>query len=351
MSIIRHPVRATHLVAQRLLEGGAPAPRARRRPRLGAHHPDDRRPGHRAVGRREGPARRDVPERPVVGEGLTEPDAVRAGRARVPPSLTSRWCRCWSSCCSSRCFSSVSALHTRNTLISCASEGARLGARADAVAGQGVSRTQSLISASLSPRFARNVTGRETVVAGVRVVEVRVVAPMPVLGPARPRRPARRRGPSVPGEPVSPGADGVARDERGSAVVEFVVLAVLMLIPLVYLVMMLARVQAGSYAVSQAAREAGRAFVTAEAGDHAAATGPGRGTDRLPGPLASRTSGRLAIACDGTPCLRPDGRVETTATVRVPLPLVPAFVRDVVPLSVPVSASHLSTVDRFRGLP
>ena len=74
------------------------------------------------------------------------------------------------------------ALHTRNTLISCASEGARLGARADAVAGQGVSRTQSLISSSLSSRYARHVTGRETVVAGVRVVEVGVVAPIPVLG-------------------------------------------------------------------------------------------------------------------------------------------------------------------------
>ena len=47
---------------------------------------------------------------------------------------------------------------------------------------QGVSRTQSLISASLSSRYARHVTSRETVVAGVRVVEVRVVAPIPVLG-------------------------------------------------------------------------------------------------------------------------------------------------------------------------
>ena len=74
------------------------------------------------------------------------------------------------------------ALHTRHTLISCASEGARLGARADAVAGQGVSRTESLISESLSPRYARHVTSREAVVAGVRVVEVRVVAPVPVLG-------------------------------------------------------------------------------------------------------------------------------------------------------------------------
>ena len=140
------------------------------------------------------------------------------------------------------------------------------------------------------------------------------------------------------------------RDERGSAVVEFVVLAVLMLIPLVYLVMMLARVQAGSYAVSQAAREAGRAYVTAEAGDQAA--GRAEAAARIAFLDHSfEESGRLTIACDGIPCLRPDGHVETTATVRVPLPLVPSFVRHVIPLSVPVSASHLSTVDRFRALP
>ena len=47
----------------------------------------------------------------------------------------------------------------------------------------------------------------------------------------------------------------VAHDERGSAVVEFVVLGVLMLVPLIYLVMMMARLQAGSFAVTQAARE------------------------------------------------------------------------------------------------
>ena len=149
------------------------------------------------------------------------------------------------------------------------------------------------------------------------------------------------------GTPPRPGS---ARDESGTAVVEFVVLAVLLLIPLIYLVMVMARLQAGSYAVSQAAREAGRAFVTADSADAA-------------GPRAEAAAriafldhsfedvGRLSVACDGTPCLRPDGRVETTATVQVPLPLVPAFVREVVPLSVAVSASHLSTVDRFRGLP
>ena len=138
--------------------------------------------------------------------------------------------------------------------------------------------------------------------------------------------------------------------ERGSAVVEFVVLAVLMLIPLVYLVMMLARVQAGSFAVSHAAREAGRAYVTAGSGE--SATGRARAAARIAFLDHSfEDSGRLTIACDGIPCLRPDGQVETTATVRVPLPLVPSFVRDVVPLSVPLSASQLSTVDRFRELP
>lgn len=142
----------------------------------------------------------------------------------------------------------------------------------------------------------------------------------------------------------------VPRDERGTAVVEFVVLAVLMLIPLVYLVMMMARLQAGSFAVSQAAREAGRAYVTAESGQDAPARAQAAARIAFLD-HSFEDDGRLAIACDGSPCLRPDGRVETTATVRVPLPLIPAFVREVVPMSLPVSASHLSTVDRFRGLP
>ena len=149
---------------------------------------------------------------------------------------------------------------------------------------------------------------------------------------------------------MSPGAARPARrDERGSAVVEFTVLAVLMLVPLVYLVMTMARLQAGSFAASQAAREAGRAFVTAQVAQTSAARAEAAARIAF-GDHSFEDSGRLVVACDGTPCLRPAGRVETTATVRVPLPLVPSFVRDTVPLSVTVSASHLSTVDRFRSM-
>ena len=142
-----------------------------------------------------------------------------------------------------------------------------------------------------------------------------------------------------------------AAGERGSAIVEFVFLAVLLMVPLFYLVMTLSRIQAGAYAASTAAREAGRAFVTASepaaAEQRAAAAAriafedQGFGVDET----------QLAMACDGTPCLRPDGRIEMSTTVTVPLPLIPSFARDVVPLEVPVRASHVSVVDRFRGQP
>ena len=136
--------------------------------------------------------------------------------------------------------------------------------------------------------------------------------------------------------------------ERGSAVVEFVVLGVLLLVPLVYLVLMLARVQAGAFAVSQAAREAGRAFVTASADEDAAARAQAAARISFEDHDVADT-GRLTVACSAAPCLSPDARVRTTATVAVPRPRVPAFVRGSVPLSVPVSATHVATVDRFRG--
>ncbi|MGL4743265.1 MAG: TadE/TadG family type IV pilus assembly protein [Dermatophilaceae bacterium] len=139
----------------------------------------------------------------------------------------------------------------------------------------------------------------------------------------------------------------LTRAESGSAVVEFVVLAVLLLVPLVYLVLTLARVQAGSYAVSQAAREAGRAYVTAERASGAMPRA--QAAARLAFADHDVDDGTLRVGCDGIPCLRAGGRVTTTATVRVPLPFIPTFVRDAVPLSVPIEASHLSTVDRFRN--
>lgn len=78
------------------------------------------------------------------------------------------------------------ALHVRNTLVSCASEGARFGARADVDPSVGADRARDLIAQSLSPRFARQVSVSVGEAEGVQVVVVRVVAPLPVLGPLGP---------------------------------------------------------------------------------------------------------------------------------------------------------------------
>jgi hypothetical protein len=136
--------------------------------------------------------------------------------------------------------------------------------------------------------------------------------------------------------------------QAGSAIVEFVFLAVLMMVPLFYLVMVLARLQAGAYGVSAAAREAGRAYVTAQV----PAQAPSRARSAAGLALADQGfnhEGRIQIRCDGAPCMRPSGRIRITATVSVPMPLVPAFFSGVVPVRVPVSATHVVTVDRFGG--
>ena len=78
------------------------------------------------------------------------------------------------------------ALHIRNTLISSASEGARYAARANATLPDGEGRTRELIMRILPARYADNVTATTTKVDGIQVVQVRIQAPLPVLGPLGP---------------------------------------------------------------------------------------------------------------------------------------------------------------------
>ncbi|MCB7136445.1 TadE/TadG family type IV pilus assembly protein [Cellulosimicrobium marinum] len=74
------------------------------------------------------------------------------------------------------------ALHVRSTVIDSAAEGARVAGRADRGPADGVARTRQLVAAALSDRYARDVVARETTVDGLRVVEVTVTAPLPVVG-------------------------------------------------------------------------------------------------------------------------------------------------------------------------
>jgi Flp pilus assembly protein TadG len=146
-----------------------------------------------------------------------------------------------------------------------------------------------------------------------------------------------------------PASDATQAGDQGSALVEFVFLAVLLLVPIIYLVVALGRVQAGALAVEQGAREAGRVFVTSADEDSgqdraraAAALAYGDQGFSGPGP------GQLTMTCTDRPCLTPDGRVEVKAELTVGLPGVPRFVSHVIPLRITLSATHIATVDRFR---
>lgn len=61
-----------------------------------------------------------------------------------------------------------------------------------------------------------------------------------------------------------------ASDDGGNAIIEFVFAAVIVMVPLVYLIVAVSVVQRSELAVSHAAREAGRAFATSDRAAQAA---------------------------------------------------------------------------------
>ncbi len=114
-------------------------------------------------------------------------------------------------------------------------------------------------------------------------------------------------------------------DEEGSAVVEFVFLAVLLMIPVIYLIITLGQLQGGAYAVVGAADQAAKVYV--------AGTDPGasRAAAEEAVMLAMADHGfntddvNLAITCSPADCMSPGATVTATVTLNVPLPLVPTM--------------------------
>ncbi|WP_024288980.1 TadE/TadG family type IV pilus assembly protein [Cellulomonas sp. KRMCY2] len=139
--------------------------------------------------------------------------------------------------------------------------------------------------------------------------------------------------------------------DRGSAIVEFLGVALVLLVPVVYLVLVLARMQSAAFAVDGAAREAARAFVTAQEPSAAAGRAVTAAAiafdDQGLDPAAA--AGAVVVACSADPCLTPGTAVTATIALDVPLPGVPGWLQGVVPLAVPVSATATATVDTFAG--
>jgi Flp pilus assembly protein TadG len=130
--------------------------------------------------------------------------------------------------------------------------------------------------------------------------------------------------------------------EQGSALVEFQVLAVLLLVPLVYVLLAALDVQRTVFGATQAAREAGR--VAAVTGDEAAA--------RHAASLALTDQGVDASSASVTfRCERgcaPGGEVTVRVATQVGLPYLPPLLVDAVRAAIPVTAVHSAPIDRFR---
>jgi Flp pilus assembly protein TadG len=75
------------------------------------------------------------------------------------------------------------ALHVRNTATAHVIEGARIGARADNTAADGVARARELLGTTLPGRYGTTVIGGRSSVDGIDVVRVSADLPLPVLGP------------------------------------------------------------------------------------------------------------------------------------------------------------------------
>ncbi len=143
----------------------------------------------------------------------------------------------------------------------------------------------------------------------------------------------------------------VQRDDRGSSIIEFTVLATFLMVPLVYVILTVFTVQAASYGVAQAAREAGRAYVSAQDDG----TGWSRATAAASVALADHDAGFVLrdgdlsiVRCSASPCLTPGESITFQVSYVVSLPFVPQRILGVRPAAIPVRSTHVEVVDRFR---
>ena len=135
--------------------------------------------------------------------------------------------------------------------------------------------------------------------------------------------------------------------DAGNALVEFTVLGVLLMVPLVYVLLYAFQVQRAAFGVTEAARQAGRAFARAEsveAGTEQAGTATrlalaDQGIEDAPAPL---------VECPAGACLEPGSTVRVRVEYVVRLPVLSLLFPGPDGPGIPVRATHLAVVDTFQ---
>jgi hypothetical protein len=139
------------------------------------------------------------------------------------------------------------------------------------------------------------------------------------------------------------------RTDDGSAIVEFVWLAILLMVPLIYVVLTAVTVQRAAFAQTTAAREAARAYATA------GSDAEGERRAELAVAMAMRDQGvawepRGRVISCGACTFAPGSTFTVDLSSVVRLPLVPDWLCDERCLAgVTVSAHHRDRIDCFAG--
>lgn len=129
-----------------------------------------------------------------------------------------------------------------------------------------------------------------------------------------------RAGEGLGVEPASPADD---QGERGSAVVEFTFLGLLLMVPVVYFIITVGQIQGGSFAVVGAADQAAKVFVAQPDESSGRAAAEQAAVMAIADYGHAVENARVEVRCDRGDCMAAGSAVTVTVHLNVPLPFVP----------------------------
>jgi Flp pilus assembly protein TadG len=141
----------------------------------------------------------------------------------------------------------------------------------------------------------------------------------------------------------------VSHDERGSALVEFIWMCLLLLLPLVYVLLSVFAAQSAAFGADAASRAAGRAFMLSSSQDQALTAAHGAARVALADQGIHSDRSDVSVSCSPDPdrCLSSGSTVTVVVTVQQPLPLVPSVLGGNAP-TIRLTSTHVQPYGTFR---
>jgi hypothetical protein len=138
-----------------------------------------------------------------------------------------------------------------------------------------------------------------------------------------------------------------SEQDRGSASIEFIVVGVAIILPLIYIAITVLTLNAAQFASHQAAREGVRAFVTSTSNSSANQRASIAANQAFADYGLTESEPQIAITCDHISCLTPGGSVSVEITTQVPLPFVPRWGSSEL-VTMPITSQAILLVDQYR---